>query len=155
PIHFIVAQSPGTVPDSVARIMGTAMQRPIGQPLVVENKPGASYAIGLEYVARQSAPDGYTIALSDIPGIAILPLTTKDLHFDPQKDLQSIITLAEGRIVLGTAAKYPWKSFAELVTQAKATPGKLNYGSSGTGSRMQMEAILRGAGMDVVYIPYK
>ncbi|MSP98210.1 MAG: tripartite tricarboxylate transporter substrate binding protein, partial [Betaproteobacteria bacterium] len=155
PIRLIVADSPGASWDIVARLVAPDMFRFIGQPIVVENRPGGSYTIGLGYVANQAPPDGYTIAIAAIPGLAILPLTMKDLRFEPLKDLQSVITLVEGRIVLGTSSQFAWKNFGQLIAQARAAPGKLNYGLSGANSRLQMEAIVRAAGVDIVFVPYK
>lgn len=155
PIRLIVADSPGASWDIVARLLAPDLSRLLGQPIVVENRPGGSYTIGLGFVAKQVPADGYTVAIAAIPGLAILPLTMKDLRFDPLKDLQAVVTLVEGRIALGTSSQFPWKNFDEMIAQARAAPGKLNYGSSGANSRLQMEAIVRASGVDIVFVPYK
>src|SRR4051812_5762703 len=86
PLRIIVAESPGTTTDIVARIMAPGMSRVLGQPIVVEQKLGAGSIIGLEYVAKQVPADGYTWVSASVTSLAILPLTVKDLRFDPLKD---------------------------------------------------------------------
>lgn len=130
------------------------MSKTLGQPIVVENKPGATTIIGYEYVAKQVPADGYTIAAVLVTDLATLPVTVKDLRFDPLKDLPPVIGLAEGRFVMGSAAHLPSKSFNELVANAKANPGKLNYGSASVIGRLSAEAVIRQLGLDIVYVPY-
>lgn len=152
-LKLIAANSPGSPPDVVARITAPALSRLLGQPIVVENKPGAGSIIGYEFVAKQPA-DGYTVGVVQVPSLAILPATVKDLRFDPIKDLPPVITLAEGQYALVTASGQPWKSFGEMVSFAKANPGKLSYGSSSPLVRLPMEALLREAGIAALYVPY-
>lgn len=154
PIRFIVANTPGTLPDLVSRVMGPEMSKVLGQPVIVENKPGAQQLIGYEYVARQAPADGYTIVAISIASLASLPLTVKDLRFDPLKDLPPFMGLAEARYTFGLASQLPWKTFKELMAHAKANPGKLNYGASSPLSKLTMEAFLRDVGINVVHIPY-
>ena len=154
PLRIIVAESPGTTTDIVARIMAPEMSRLLGQPIVIEQKLGAGSIIGLEYVARQVPPDGYTAISASVTSLALLPLTVKELRFDPLKDLPPYIGLAEGRLVFGTSPKLSWKTFNELVASAKATPGKLNYGASSPQVRFPMLMLLQDLGLDVVSIPY-
>src|SRR5262249_32961315 len=99
PIRFIVANSPAVGPDIVARLMGPAMSKYLGQSIVVENRPGAGTVLGYEYVAKQVPPDGYTLALVQVPDLQTLPLLTKNLPFDPLKDLPPIAGIAEVRLV--------------------------------------------------------
>src|SRR5687768_2852001 len=94
-ITFIVPNTPGTLPDAVARVMSSGMSKALGQPVIVENRAGASMVIGLEYLARQAPADGYTITILATSNLALLPVTTKDLRFDPLKDLPPFIGLAE------------------------------------------------------------
>ena len=155
PVRYIVPYGPGATLDIVARTMAPEMSRALGQPLIVENKPGADAIIGLEHVAKQSPADGYTVTIAAVAGLATLPLTVKELRFDPLKDLPPVISMVEGAYIFGSAAKYPWKNYAEFVTNGRANPGKLNYGASSTAVRLLSEALIRAVGINVVYIPYK
>lgn len=155
PIRQIVPTSPGTVTDSVARILAPAMSKQLGQPIVVENKPGADSIVGLEYVARQVPADGYTTAVISVGILATLPVLVKDLRFDPTRDLPPFIGVAEGQFAFGSSPKLQWKTFREMVAYAKANPGKLNYGTPSTGIGLLMIALLHNLGLDVVNIPYK
>lgn len=154
PIRYIVPYSPGTGQDIIARVLAPEMSKTLGQALVVENRTGANTLIGYEYVAKQVPADGYTIAAVLVTDLATLPVTAKELRFDPVKDLPPIIGLAEGRFVIGSASDQPWKSFAEMVTNIRANPGKLNYGSASVIGRLSMEAVLRDAELNVVFVPY-
>ena len=155
PVRYIVPYGPGATLDIVARTMAPEMSKALGQPLIVENKPGADAIIGLEHVAKQSPADGYTVTIAAVAGLATLPLTVKELRFDPLKDLPPVISMVEGAYIFGSAAKYPWKNYAEFVTNGRANPGKLNYGASSTAVRLLSEALIRAVGIHVVYIPYK
>ena len=154
PLMLIVAQSPGTPPDVGARTIAPELSKFIGQPVIVENKTGAGNVIGYEYVAKQAPADGYTLLVVTVESLASLPVTSKDLRFDPLKDLPPVINLVEGKLVLGSSAKFPWKNFNEFVAYAKANPGKLNYGSAAPTVRLASEILLRGLGADVTYVPY-
>lgn len=155
PIRYIVPYGPGATLDIVARTMAPDMGKALGQPLIVENKPGADAIIGMEHVAKQSPADGYTVTIAAVAGLATLPLTVKDLRFDPLKDLPPVVSMVEGAYIFGSSAKYPWKTFNEFVANAKANPGKLNYGASSTAVRLLSEALIRSAGINIVYIPYR
>src|SRR4051794_19934239 len=102
PIRYIVPYSPGATLDIVARTMAPEMAKALGQPVLVENKPGADAIIGFEYVAKQVPADGYTIAIAAVSGLATLQLTVKDLRFDPLKDLPPLTDMVEGRYIFGT-----------------------------------------------------
>ena len=154
PIRVVVASSPGSSSDLAARVVVPEMSKALGQPVIVENKPGAGQIIGLEYVARQMPADGYTLAVPTVEALVLLPLLTKDLRFDPLKELPITAMIAEGRLVLASAIKFPWKTFGELVAYIKSNPGKLNYGSSSAAIRITTVAITRQFGLDVVYVPY-
>ncbi len=154
PLRFVVPTTPGSTGDLVARVMGIEMARVIGQPVIVDNKPGANQIIGLENVARQSPADGYTIGIVGIDGMALLPLTTKELRFDPLKDLTMVLGIAEARYVLVSPVAKPWKAFNELVAHAKANPGKLNYGSSVHQVRFPVMMLMQELGLDMLHIPY-
>lgn len=154
PIKLVVANAPGTPLDVLPRILAPEMAKFLGQPVVVENKPGAAQVIGLEHVAKQAPADGYTIASVSVPSLAILPVTVKDLRFDPIKDLPPFVGYAEGRLILGASSKVPWRSFNEMVAAAKASPGKLNYGTSAPTIRLSVEAVFRDLGLSLTPVPY-
>lgn len=152
--RLVVPNTPGNIQDTVARVMAPEMSRFLGQPVIIENKPGAGGLIGLEYVAKQLPADGYAAASVAVASLATLPVTVKDLRFDPLADLPPVIGLIETRFVFGSASQLPWKSLNELVVHAKATPGRLNYGSPAPSVRLPTEVLLRGLGLDIVYVPY-
>lgn len=154
PLRLIVPNTAGTLTDGIARVIAPEMSKRLGQPIIVENKAGAGNVIGLEYVAKQVPADGYTIVISSTSSTAMLPVIVKELRFDPLKDLPPFIGLAEGRLFLGTSAQLPWKTFAEMVANAKSNPGKLNYGSPAPNTRLMTEALVRGLGLEVLHVPY-
>ena len=153
PIDFIVPSSSGSTSSLLARVVAAEMSKTIGQPIIVKDKPGANQLIGLQYIVREPA-DGYTVGVVGDDGVALLPLTTKNLSFDPLKDLLPIARLAESRYVLVSPADRPWKSFQELVAYAKANPGKLNYGSSVNQVQFPVLLLIRELGLNIVHIPY-
>lgn len=155
PIRFVVPYGAGATLDIVARLVGLEMAKVLGQPLVVDNKPGADAIIGLEYVAKQMPADGYTLVIAAVAGLATLPLTVKNLRFDPLADLPPVLGLVEGKYVFVASAKSGLKTFDDFLAQAKAKPGKLNYGASSTAVRLQSEALLHARALDVVYVPYR
>ena len=153
-IRVIVPQSPGSAPDLVARIAAPEMGRALGQALVVENRPGADYTIGYELVAKQSPADGYTLALVNVEVLALMPMTAKDLRFDPLADLVPVAGLVEGRYILSTSSRQPWKNINELVAHARASPGKLSFGSPSHQGRLSALAITQAFGLEMLYVPY-
>ena len=152
-IRIVVPSTPGVPQDIIARVAAPEMSKMLGQPIFIENKPGADQVIGLDFVNKQPA-DGYTLVLVAVGSLVTLPILAKDLRFDPLKDFPPVTTMAEGRYVIGSSASKPWKTFQELLAQAKANPGKLNFGASNNSVRMLAEAITRGNGLGVVYVPY-
>jgi len=153
PIRFIVPSSSGSSSDLLARAVAVEMSKAIGQPIIVEDKPGANQLIALQHIVRAPA-DGYTVGVVGDDGVALLPLTTKNLRFDPLKDLLPIAGLTESRYVLISPSDRPWKSFPEFVAYAKANPGKLNYGSSVNQVQFPMLLMIRELGLDLAHIPY-
>jgi len=153
PIRLIVS-----FPAGSSDVLGRAFAQyaTLGQPLVVENVSGANGAIGLTRVAK-SAPDGYTIALGATTNLAVSPHLNSKLPYDPLKDFEPIALFARVPIVLVVNAAVPARSVDELVAFARAHPGKLNYGSIGTGSTGHLlgEMLRRQAGIDAVHVPYK
>ena len=133
PIRVVVAVPPGGATDALARIMVESMSKSIGQPMVVDNKPGAGGIIGTDAVAK-AAPDGYTITLAMSNAILTNQFLYTKLPYNPNKDLSFIAKIADGPLVMAVSTKLPVKNATELVAYAKANVGKLSYGSYGAGS---------------------
>jgi len=157
PITFVVPNAGGTPTDNVARMFASEISKTLGQPIIVENKPGANQAIGAEHVAKLVPADGYTFLVVYQTALVTLPSVAKSLRFDPQKDLVPVMGLARERLALWSSSAQPWKSFGEFVQAAKASPGKLNYGSPSAATRLTMESLIKSPALqlDVVHIPYK
>ena len=155
PIRFVVPFSAGSATDIVARTVGEAMSRSMGQPILVDNKLGAGGTIAAAQVAR-SDPDGYTVLVHS-SGHALNPAIYKNLGYDTLKDLNGVTTLAGVPNVLVVNPRKGWKSQADLIADAKAHPGQYNYASAGVGSGTHMNAeIFRlQAGIDALHVPYK
>lgn len=155
PIRLVVPYGTGGITDIVARVIGPGMAGVLGQPIVVENRPGANGRIGLEYVAN-SHPDGYTIAVATSE-LAVNPVLFKRVPYEAQKDFSpiSLVMLVPTVLVVNPSVKA--RSAQELIALAKANPGTLNYGSAGTGSANHLvtEVFKNAAGIDAMHIPYK
>lgn len=156
PIRVIVGSAPGGAPDILARAIGQKMTDALGQQVVIDNRAGASGAIGAEMTAKAVA-DGYTLFLSTTMGFAILPHVKKKLSYDAIKDFSSITQLASASNVLVINPSVPAKSVAELLQLAKTRPGGLNYGSAGSGSPAHLagEMLNMMAGVSMTHVPYK
>ncbi len=129
PIRLIVPQAPGSATDTLARLLAPEYARQLGGSIVVENRPGGALVIGLEMVAR-AAPDGYTIGLGPVGGMAISPNMVEKLPYDILRDFQPIGLIARGHILLAVSPKLPVKNVAELIAYARQNPGKLTNASS-------------------------
>jgi tripartite-type tricarboxylate transporter receptor subunit TctC len=156
PLHIIVPGTAGSSSDSAARFISADMSKHLGQPVVVENKPGANSIIGSEYVAKQAPADGYTILMNSLTGLVSLPIITKDLRFDPLADLPPVIGLTSGRFVWLTASTLPWKNIAEQSAAVRASPGKYNWGSGDPATQLLGDTVLRELGLHAMttFIPY-
>ncbi len=156
PIKLVVGFAPGGAADFVARVLSEPLGRGLGQPIVVENKPGAGSSIAAEAVAR-SAPDGYTILIASPSSILVNPLLNPKIGYDAHKDLAPISLVTTSPLVVAVHPGAGVNSLRELIAQAKKTPGKLNFASSGNGSAPHLAAVLflREAGVDMVHIPFK
>jgi tripartite-type tricarboxylate transporter receptor subunit TctC len=156
PVTLIVPWPAGGSSDLVLRALADAAQKHLGQPIVIENRPGASGTLGPAQMAATAKPDGYTVAQIPIT-VFRLPYMTK-VTFDPTKDFTYLIGLTGytfGTVVKGDA---PWKSFEEFVADAKANPGKIKYASPGTGTSLHigMEQIAKQAGgIKWTHVPFK
>ena len=142
--------------DIVARAIGEKLSPRLGQPIVIDNKPGAGMTIGTEAVAK-SAPDGYTLLIGPIGSQAIVHLTYPKLAFDIRRDFAPVAKIGQGTIALVVPLSSRANSVAELVALAKANPGKLTFASSGTGALIHLtgELFKQAAGIDMTHIPYK
>ena len=154
PVRIIVPSSPGVSTDLVPRSVSPTLAKMLGQPVVIENKPGAGMSLAFEYVAKQSPADGYTIALVSVSDLALYPLLVKDTRFDALKDLPPFIDICDGPLILNSSNTLPWKNFQEMVAWARANPGKLNYGASTPTTRLPMVMLFNELGINAVYIPY-
>jgi tripartite-type tricarboxylate transporter receptor subunit TctC len=154
PVRFIVATSAGAAADVLARVLAEAMMKPLGQPIIVEAKPGADQIIGMEYLARGAPADGYTVGVIGIDGQVQLPLMKKGLRFDPIGELTSVAGLGELRYVVAGPASAPYRTFKEFIDAIKSQPGKFNYGASGPQVRFPSLVLMQDIGLDMVYIPY-
>ena len=156
PITLVVPATPGSGPDVVARTFGQKLSQRMGQPVVVDNKPGASGNIGAALVAKAPA-DGYTLMVT-INNFVITPALYKDMPYDPVEDFRTISRLAVGNLALVVNPRVlPVRTLNELTAQARANPGKLNYGSPGNGSpiHLAVELLKQKQGLDIVHVPYK
>ena len=156
PIKLIVPFPPGGPVDVTARIIAQHLPRTLGQTVVVENRAGAAGALGAKAVAGAD-PDGYTLLCGNISTLVVLPAVTNNRDYDPAKVFVPIAKVSQNHEVLVVHPAFPAKSVAELVTYAKANPGKLNFGSAGHGNATHLAAELfkLKTGTDIVHIPYK
>ena len=156
PVHMIIPFAPGGASDFVGRIMQPKMAELLGQPIIVENKPGAAGNIGAEYAAK-SAPDGYTVFLGNVGSIAINPGVYPKLSINPLKDLIAVGQVVDVPSILIVHPSTPANSVKALVAYANANQGKLNFASPGSGSldRLEMELFRNLEKLDMVHVPYK
>jgi tripartite-type tricarboxylate transporter receptor subunit TctC len=156
PIRLIVPFPPAGATDILSREVMQRLSQSLGQQIIVENRPGASGAIGCDLVAR-AAPDGYTLLMATTSTHSIEPLLSSKLPYDAIKDFAPVSLVATSANVLVVPATLPANSAKELIALAKANPGSLNFGSSGTGSIVHLtgEMFRSRAGIDIVHVPYK
>lgn len=154
PITLVVPYTPGGSSDVLARTLAEALRKDLGQTVIVENKPGAGTAIGSDYVAR-AQPDGYTVLFAG-SGLSIVPAISKT-NYDPVKSFEPVSQILTLPFFLVVRSELPINNVAELISYAKANPGKLNYGSAGSGTitHLQMELFAKEAGIELMHIPYK
>ena len=156
PIHIVVGFAPGGPADVMARLIGQRMAAILGQPIVVDNRPGAGGTIGARVVA-ESEPDGYTLLLANTSTLVISPLMFKNPGYDTLKAFAPIARLGTTSDILVVNPKFPAKTLQELIAYAKANPGKLNYSTPGIGTPPHLigEMLKLRAGVDIVHVPYK
>jgi tripartite-type tricarboxylate transporter receptor subunit TctC len=153
-IRLVVPFGAGGGTDNLARIIEPLVSRALGQPMVIENKPGGGSIIGMDAVAK-AAPDGYTLVMTDT-SIAVNP-SLKALPYDTLKDFEPVSLLATAPVILVAHPKVPARTLQEFVTLAKERPGKFNYASGGNGASTHLggELLKLVAGIDVVHVPYR
>jgi len=156
PITMIVPFTPGGGTDIMARLVADKLGRGLGQPVVVENKAGAGGTIGTELAAR-SEPNGYTLMMGSVSTISINPSLYKKLNINPIKDLAPIGLFASTPSVIAVPNNLPVNTLQELIAYAKANPGKVNFGSAGSGTSHHLagELFKQQAGVDAQHVPYK
>ena len=155
-VKFIIPNPAGGLPDTVARIVAKKLTERIGQPVVVENRPGANGVVSAQAVTS-AAPDGYTLLLTDDSMMTINPLIYKNLGYDAKKDFLPTSLIATAPLFLAVHPSVPANTFQELVALIKSKPGEFAYGSSGIGSthHLATEAMKAALGLDIRHIPYK
>ena len=156
PIRWIVPYTPGGITDSVTRIVAHKLEERLGQPIVVENKPGANSIVGVD-VASKSPPDGYTIVTVIAAHAANATLYAGKLNFDPVKSFEPISLAAIAPLILTVNPNFPPKDVKELIDYARANPDRISFGSSGVGSatHLTIELLKQTAGIQMVHVPYK
>jgi tripartite-type tricarboxylate transporter receptor subunit TctC len=155
-IRFVVANSPGGGLDVVARLISPALTGALGQQMIIDNRAGATGSVAAEITAK-SAPDGYTMMIGAIGNLAVNPHIYKNLGYDPRKDFAPVTFGVSGSNVLVVHSQLPVKTVQELVAYARSQPGKLTYGSSGSGNAGHLAAELLSsmAKIQMVHVPYK
>ncbi|HEU0198897.1 MAG TPA: tripartite tricarboxylate transporter substrate binding protein [Burkholderiaceae bacterium] len=154
PVTFVVPFAAGSATDLLARALGTSVTQQSKQPVVVENKAGASGMVAAQAGAR-AAPDGYTVLITTNTTHAANQHLYKKLPYDPVKDFAPVTGLAKGGQVLVVRADAPYKSVADLVAAAKKNPGKLTFGSGSSSSRVAGELLKQLSATDILHVPYK
>jgi tripartite-type tricarboxylate transporter receptor subunit TctC len=156
PIRIVVPYAAGGGIDVISRLVGEKLSQRLGQPVVIDNRPGGGTLLGAEQVAK-SAPDGYTLMVTTDATMTINPYLYVKLPYDPVKDFAPITQMVFLNQLLLENPAVPAKNLKELIAYAKANPGKLNYGSYGSGSQphLAMEMLKSQAGMFIVHVPYR
>ncbi|OWT57489.1 Bug family tripartite tricarboxylate transporter substrate binding protein [Candidimonas nitroreducens] len=156
PVRIVVPYTPGGFNDTLARTASEYLTKAWNQSVIVENKPGGNTLIGNTFVAK-SKPDGYTLLITPLPFSALPGLYRDKMPYDALKDFEPVIWAGSTQNVLTVRADSPFKSVKDLIAYAKANPGKLNYGSTGSGSsnHLSMELFMEMTGTKMTHIPYK
>lgn len=156
PIRFIVPYAAGGLPDTVARVVAQRLTAALGQPVVVENKPGANGVVAAQALTSSSR-DGYTYLVTDGSMMSINPSLYKDLSYDPNRDFVPVSLIATSPLFLATSAQTKINTLQEFVTRAKADSDNMNYGSSGVGSshHLTMEAMNIASGTKLTHVPFR
>ena len=156
PVRIVVNAAPGGAADSTTRVVATELTRRLGQPFIIDNKPGAAGAIGLNEVAK-AAPDGYVLGHNNLATFIVGALTAKHLPYKIDQDFTPIAKVFTQPNLVGVTPRLPVKSLSELIAYAKANPGKISYGSTGQGTSLHVltEMLRMNSGIEITHIPYK
>ena len=156
PLKLIVPFPPGGQTDALGRALGQYIGKELGQPVIVDNLPGANTHIGLDRVLREPA-DGYTMMIGGSSSFVMNPLLMKDLKYDPKKDIRLLHLVSDMPMMMVVPVDHPAKSVKDFVALAKASPGKLSFGSTGPGGPVHLatELFARTAGIQLTHVPYK
>jgi tripartite-type tricarboxylate transporter receptor subunit TctC len=156
PVKLVVGFAPAGAADFVARALGEPLSRALGQPIVVDNRPGAGSSIAAEFVAKSPA-DGYTILIASPSSILVNPVLSPRAGFEPQRDLAPISRVSASPLVVAVNPRIGVNTLQELIALARAKPGTLNFATSGNGAAPHLAAVLfmRLAGVEMVHVPYK
>ncbi|HEX4944429.1 MAG TPA: tripartite tricarboxylate transporter substrate binding protein [Usitatibacteraceae bacterium] len=155
PVRIVVPFAPGGQPDVIARALSEPLSKALGQPVVVENRPGAGGNIAADAVAK-SAPDGHTLLMGTNGPLAVSPALAKNLAYDVGRDFAFVTLVGTSPSLIAVHPSLGAATLAEVVAKAKAQPGKLNFASVGKGSvsQLSMEQLNAAAGIDTMHIPY-
>lgn len=155
PVKLVVPYTPGGAADQLSRVLAERLSRELGQPVVVENKPGANTMIAATQVAR-AQPDGYTLFLASNASMVLNPMLYRKIAYDAERDFRVLSVVAELPLVVVANNAVPAATWAQFVAYAKSRPGKLNYASVGIGNPLQLatELLKSRTGIDVAHIPY-
>lgn len=156
PLRFVVTFPPGGTSDIVARLISERLGARLGQPVVVENRPGVAGILATD-IAAKAAADGYTMLLTSVAPIAFAPATPRKLEYDPLKDFAHVAIMAATPLVFVVSNEQAAKSVAEVIAAARAAPGKLNFSSSGNASpsHVMLERFKASTGTQITHVPYK
>ena len=156
PLRIVVPFPPGGLLDLLGRGLAPSLTEQLGQPVVIDNRPGANGMIGSGLVAK-AAPDGHTLLIGGGSSFVVNPLLNPTLPFDPMKDLAPVSMVSRGPSVLVASPSFQARSVGELIALAKAAPGKLSYGTPGNGNPNHLagELFKSAAGVNIVHVPYK
>ena len=156
PVRMVVGYAPGGAVDIMARALAHQLSGIWKQPVVVDNRPGASEFIAAEHVAK-AAPDGYTLFVATEIGLEVNPLLYSKMPYDPKKDFAPVSRVLDGPMMFAVSPTLPVKNMKEFIDYAKANPGKVNYGSSGNGGQVHlaMAYLAKASGIELIHVPYK
>jgi tripartite-type tricarboxylate transporter receptor subunit TctC len=156
PVRIVAPFAPGSTIDIIGRIISPRLSEALGQPVLVENRPGAGGAVGMDAVAKAS-PDGHVLVIGALGPMAMNPALYPKTPFDPVRDFAAVTLLATGPVVIAVHPSVPAKSVKELVELARRNPGKLDFGSPGVGTSPHLtgELLKMLTGADIVHVPYK
>lgn len=156
PLRLVVGFAPGGASDIISRAMSEPLSRSFGQPIIVDNKPGAGSSLAAELVAK-SAPDGYTVMIASPSAVFVNPIIMKNVGYVTERDFAPVTLVTTSPLVVAVHPSVPARTIQELIDYAKKNPGKLNFATSGNGSAPHLGTVLLASltGMHMVHVPYK